>query len=252
MAEATTTDTSGIQRTTEGTIVDGQTTQTDQSSATTTQETKTESTEGTSLLNQQEKKTETKVEEKKEGEEGKKEEKKSEGAPEKYEDFKLPDGYELVPEVKTKAEGLFKELGLSQEGAQKLVDFYRETTDAAFRQPFDQYQEMINGWRTEAENHPDLKGKLGPGKEVNVRIAKALDSLGDPELAKDFRSLMDLTGAGNHPAFIRTINAWAKQVTEGSHVAGNGPSEASQSRPGSAPPSAAAAMWPNLKPASGG
>ena len=217
----------------------------DQSKPSTSQEqTKTEGEP--SLLNQRETKTEAKVEEKKEGEENKKEEAKKDGPPEKYEPFALPEGYELVPEVKEKAEGLFKDLGLSQEQAQKLVDFYRETTDEAFKQPFTAYQEMVNGWKTEAEAHPDLKGKLGPGREVNVRIGKFLDGLPDQQLSKDFRALMDLTGAGNHPAFIRVVDYAAKLATEGSHVAGNGPSKAGQSAPGEAPPSAAKALWGHL------
>src|SRR5712671_3512851 len=75
-----------------------------------------------SLLNEEEPKiepkTETKTGEKPEGE------KKAEtaGAPEKYEDFKLPEGVELAPEAVAEVSTLFKELGLSQANAQKLVD----------------------------------------------------------------------------------------------------------------------------------
>ena len=109
---------------------------------------------------------------------------------------------------------------------------------------------MTDGWRQEAENHPDLRGKLGPGKEISIRISKALDGIGDAKLASDFREAMDISGIGNHPAFIRVLSKFAERLTEGSHVAGNGPSKAGQSAPAQAPPSAAAAMWPNLKSSS--
>jgi hypothetical protein len=231
MPDETTVDTAGVTRTAEGQISDGQTTQVDQSPSSTTPET-TES--GKTLL------TEDKSPEKAEV-------KAVEGAPEKYSDYKLPDGVTLSPEVKTEADNLFKGLGLSQDAAQSLVDFYGKQISELSSAPAKAYQEMTDGWRKDSESHPDLRGKLGPGQEINVRISKALDGLGDPKLASDFKAAMDLTGVGNHPAFIRVISRLAEKVTEGTHVAGNGPSKEGQSQSGrTAPPSAAAAMWPTL------
>ncbi len=237
-SQTTTDNPEGVERATDGTITDQSPKPADQSQATTSQETKTEAPkpEGKTLLTEG-KKEEVKPEEKKE-ETGK--------APEKYEDYKVPEGYTLDPEVKSQADSLFKNLGLSQEAAQSLVDFYTKQTSDAFQAPFKAYQEMTDSWRQESEAHPDLQGKLGPGKEVSVRIAKALDGLGDPKLASDFRAQMDLTGAGNHHAFIRVLDRFAQRLTEGTHVAGRGPTKEGQSRPGEAPPGAAAAMWPNL------
>ena len=173
-------------------------------------------------------------------------------APEAYADYKVPDGFTLDPAVKGEADKIFKGLGLSQEAAQSLVDFYTAKTSEAFQQPFKAYQDMTTTWRKEAEEHPDLKGKLGPGQEVNLRIARALDSIGDAKLASDFRGLMDLTGAGNNQAFIRVIDKLASRAVEGTHVSGNGPTKAGQAEPGrDTPPTAAAAMYPHL-PSRGG
>ncbi len=240
VSQTTTDNPEGVARTTDGTIVDqSPTSQPAAQPATTTQEPtsspKTEA-EGKTLLTEGEKKEETKTSEKKEA--GK--------APEKYEDYRVPEGFTLDADVKTEADKIFKGLGLSQDQAQSLVDFYTKQTSDAFQAPFKAYQDMTNGWRQESESHPDLSGKLGPGKEVSVRIAKALDGIGDPKLASDFRQLMDLTGAGNHQAFIRVLDSFAKRLTEGTHVAGRGPSRAGQSEPGREAPGAAAAMWPNL------
>jgi hypothetical protein len=242
MTETTQTDQTGVERTGAGEIVDQSPSAKEALSQTTNQETKPEQKaeegkEGKTLL------TEGKKEEPKK-EEPKKAEVK--GAPEKYEDYKVPEGYTLDPEIKGEADKLFKGLGLDQAQAQSLVDFYTAKTTEAFQAPFTAYKEMTDSWRTEAESHPDLRGKLGPGQEVNVRISKALDALSDPKLASDFKELMDITGAGNHQAFIRVIDKLAQRMTEGTHVAGNGPSKAGQSAPGAAPPSAAAAMWPTL------
>lgn len=236
MAEATTeagTQT-GVSRDSTGAIAtpgsEATTTQTTETPASTTSE-----PDGGTLLTQTkqpEAKTETKTEAK--------------GAPEKYEDFKVPDGFELDPKVKAEIEPLFKGLGLSQEGAQSLVDFYTKQTREAAEAPAKAWTDMANEWRTASENHPDLRGKLGPGGEVNVRIGKLLDSLGDPALTADLRKFMDITMAGNHPAFIRAFNIFAQRLTEGTHVSGNDPSKEGQSLRPTGQPNAAAAMYPNL------
>lgn len=246
MTDTTVVDQAGIPRTPEGTLVEPgaaqSTTSTNQE--TTKIESSTTSDSGKTLLT--EGKTEAKPETKTEGD--KKPETKS-TAPETYADYKVPEGFTLDAEVKTQADALFKDLGLTQDQAQKSIDLYTKLTSEAAKAPYAEYQKMTDGWRTEAEAHPDLRGKLGKGEEINVRISKALDSLGDPALATSFKELMDLTGAGNHPAFIRVINELSKSRVEGTHVSGNGPTKAGQSKPGEAPPSAAAALWPNLKPA---
>lgn len=171
----------------------------------------------------------------------------AEPAPETYADYKVPEGWELDGDMKAEANELFKGMKLSQANAQKLVDFYIKTNQEALEAPYKAFKDLTDSWREESMNHPDLKGKLGPGKEISVRISRALDSLGDPKLAQDFRQAMDLTGAGNHPAFIRVISKLAEAVTEGSHVAGNGPSPQGQTPPGQAAQrTAAQALWPNL------
>ena len=168
------------------------------------------------------------------------------GTPTAYADYKVPEGFTLDPEVKGEADAVFKDLGLSQEGAQKLVDFYtKQTTDAA-NQPYEAYKKMVADWGKESSDHPDLRGKIGPGKEISVRISKMLDGLGDPTLAQEFRAHMDLTGAGNYHAFIRVLDKVSQLLGEGTHVSGSGPSAAGQRAPGQASRTAAQDLYPNL------
>ncbi len=172
------------------------------------------------------------------------------GPPEKYEAFKLPEGVELKPESLAAAQGLFKDLGLPQEGAQKLVDFHIKALQESAQAPLQAYQDMKDGWRKEAEALSDIGGQLGPGGKVNVAFSKMLDSLGDSKLANDFRSAMDLTGAGNHPAFIQVMWKLSQSFAEGGHVTGTGPSKHGQTQPGARPPTLAQAIYPKL-PSSG-
>lgn len=231
-APTVTTDSSGINRTEGGEITT--TPATEGSNQNTNRQTQTDA--GTTLLTEGEKKPEVKPETKPD----------AKGPPETYAAYKLPEGYSLDENVSKEANALFKGMGLNQDQAQSLVDFYVKTTTEAFQQPFNAYQEMTDGWKKDAMDHPDLRGKLGKDGEVQTTIAKAYNALGNPQLVNDFKELMDLTGAGNHQAFIRMIYNLAKPLAEGTHVAGNGPTPGGQARPGQAPPSAAAAIWPNL------
>src|SRR5882762_5525525 len=85
---------------------------------------------------------------------------KPEGAPETYTDFKVPDGYELDSEVAKEASGIFKGLGLSQDQAQTLVDFYTAKTTEAASQPYDLYKQTRETWRTEIKADPEFGPKI--------------------------------------------------------------------------------------------
>lgn len=172
-----------------------------------------------------------------------KDEKSIPGAPEKYEDFKVPEGYELDKGVAEEAGKLFKGMGLNQAQAQELVNFYTKQTTEAAEQPFKAMIEMRQEWRKEITNDPQIGHKL---PQVKADISKMVDSL-EPKLAASFREAMDLTGAGDNPAFIRAFAKLAERFTEGKHVEGKGPSPLGQTAPGtSAKPSLASALYPNL------
>ena len=171
------------------------------------------------------------------------------GAPEKYEPFKAPEGYEIDEKLSTEASATFKELGLSQDQAQKLMDVYFKTTAEAEQAPYKLYEETRGKWRDEVVKNPTLGDGTNLLPAVKATIGRAIDSL-PADLARDFRAAMDLTGAGDNPAFIKAFHALAQRVTEGTTVRGGNPSEFGQQRPGAAPKSAAAALYPNLPSAS--
>src|SRR6266567_1794885 len=109
------------------------------------------------------------------------------GAPDKYEEFKVPDGFELDEDVAKEAGNLFKSSGLNQADAQKFVDFYIAKTKEAFDSPFRAWAEMQETWINEVKADPVLGSRL---PEVRSTISKAIDGLGDAKLASDFRSAM--------------------------------------------------------------
>ncbi|MBA0089301.1 MAG: hypothetical protein HRJ53_30285, partial [Acidobacteria bacterium Pan2503] len=163
------------------------------------------------------------------------------GAPEAYADWNVPEGFELDADVGKEINTLFKASNLSQEAGQKLIDFYTEKTKEAFEAPFEAYKEMRERWRTETKADPEIGAKLD---QVKITVHRALDSLGDPKLKSDFVKAMDETGMGDNPTFIKVLNRLATKLTEGTFVAGNGPSPHGQIRSGvAARPSLAQAIY---------
>lgn len=169
--------------------------------------------------------------------------------PDAYAAFTAPDGYTIDPKTIEAAAPIFKELGLSQDQAQKLVDFHTQQMIAAARAPTDTMDTMRNDWQGKVKSDPDLAKAVNGDKTgldaVKLDIARAYAAL-PPDLAADMKKAMDLTGAGDHPAIVKGIWKLAQFVTEGKHVSGSNPSPHGQTPPNAAPPSAAKALYPNL------
>jgi len=176
------------------------------------------------------------------------------GAPEKYADFAAPDGYTIDTKLVEAAAPIFKELNLTQEQAQKLISLQAQTMIDAAKAPQAAYEAMRLEWRNTVAADAEIKsyatdGRTGPDA-VKVDIGKALATL-PPQLANEFKQAMDVTGAGDHPAFVKAIWKLSQSVIEGKPVSGAGPSKFGQADPTRPDkPSPAAAMYPNLANAS--
>src|SRR6516164_1649813 len=136
--------------------------------------------------------------------------KPAEGAPEKYEAFKVPEGHEIDEPTSKEVGSLFKELGLSQAEGQKLVDYWVKQNQEAFDAPFKAWNDTQEKWINEVKADKEMGHRLS---EIKNTIGKALDGLGDAQLANDFRAAMDYTGAGNNPAFIKAFWKMAQALT---------------------------------------
>jgi hypothetical protein len=117
------------------------------------------------------------------------------GAPEAYADFNLPEGYQLEGERKDAALALFRDLGLSQAGAQRAVDHFVKTMgddDAARTQMMaEAVAKQRDDWGTAA------KAELGDKYDENPELIKAFDELGwgnHPQLIKAFAFFGEMMG----------------------------------------------------------
>ena len=180
-------------------------------------------------------------------------------AQEKYEDFKLPDGVKLNDEQLTKATELFKGLSLDQAGAQSLIDFHtaelarvakatEDASDASFR-------DTVEGWGTALKADPEIGTKLATVKQnlgraydvlINAVPEKAAETRA---LVNEFKTTLDLTGIGNHPAFVKVFNRLAQMVIEPGHVPGKNPAPAPGADTATHPPlTPQPAVAPTSKP----
>lgn len=163
------------------------------------------------------------------------------GAPEKYGDFKLPDGYKFDEKQLTDASALFKEMNLTQDQAQKLVDHYAANSLQASEAPYKAWADLQKQWMG------DIADRFGSKADtVRTDIGKAIGTL-PPSLARSFRAALDLTGAGSNPDIVEGLHIMLKGLVEGGSVRqGNQSPEANKAPNTSSRPSAAEAMYPHL------
>jgi hypothetical protein len=162
--------------------------------------------------------------------------------PDAYE-FRAPEGVTLDADTIAEASPIFKELGLSQEQAQKLVDFYAARGAKTNESLTKAVEDMRADWRSQVMADKDIGSKLD---SVKIELGRAKDRL-PPTIRSAFDEALNLTGLGDHPAIVKGFYEMAKLVNEGTHVSGAGPSAEGQTASGrSNRPSIAGALYPNL------
>lgn len=146
------------------------------------------------------------------GTDPKPDDKKGEGAPEAY-NFTPPEGEVLHEAVVTQFSEVAKELNLTQEQAQKIID---KMAPAITANQNAAYATVREGWAQETATDSEFGGE---NLAENLAVAKkALDTFGTPEL----KQLLNDTGLGNHKEVIRVFFRAGKLISEDSFVGGNG------------------------------
>jgi len=112
-------------------------------------------------------------------------------------DLKMPDGIELDGEMAKALAPDFKELGLSNAQAQKLVDKYIEVQRTKFQSQNEQWGETVSGWVTQAKEDKEIGGDRWDDTVTAGRLA--VEKFGTPAL----REYLNASGGGNHPEVIR-------------------------------------------------
>lgn len=138
------------------------------------------------------------------------EKEKKPAAPEKYE-FSAPEGQELDANALAVFEPIAKELGLSQEQAQKLVDIYPQIQ----QQQAEAWSKQVADWGEQVKADKEIGGD-----KFNASVGaaqRALDQFGNTEL----REYLNASGLGNHPALVRFCAKVGKAMAEDTFVVPN-------------------------------
>jgi hypothetical protein len=132
------------------------------------------------------------------------------GPPESYE-LAAPEGLEITPEIAAEVTPIFQELGLSNEGANKLMPLAKSFADRIMTAQADEFAATKADWAKQAKADPELGGTNY--EETEHLVAKALDLAGAPE-GSPFRTLLNESGLGNHPEMLRIFRFFGKSISE--------------------------------------
>lgn len=144
------------------------------------------------------------------------------GAPETYTDFKVPEGLTFDTASAGDFHTVAKELNLTQDQAQKLVDLYAN-----------RMVDMQNAPKAQSEAWYKESAKLYKTEDLDL-ANKTLGRFADQE----FIAMLTSTGLSNHPKMIGVFKSIGEQISEGKFVDGGS---------GGAAKSAAEILYPSMK-----
>lgn len=158
---------------------------------------------------------------------------KTEAVPETYEAFTLPDGVQLDEAVLAQATPVFKDVGLNQEQAQKLVSFYAGMQAEAAAQQVADFNKIKSEWAGELKADSEFGGE---NLSKTTGATKALiGKFGSPRLLNDLKEW----GWGNHPEFQRMCARINAALSPDTTVVADAAHQ-------TAPKSAAEVLWPGM------
>jgi len=131
-------------------------------------------------------------------------------------DLKMPEGVEVDQELATALSGEFKELGLNNAQAQRLVDKYIEAQQKRMETQSEKWGETISGWVDEAKADKEIGGIKWNGTVSAAR--RAVEQFGTPALAE----YLNASGGGNHVEMIRFMAKVGAMLGEDKPAMGGG------------------------------
>jgi hypothetical protein len=129
--------------------------------------------------------------------------------PESY-DLNMPEGVELDKAAADEFTTIAKELKLDNAAAQKLADVGAKMAQRQAQA----HAKLVETWTEQVKTDKEIGGDQ---LEQNLGIArKALEQFGTPEL----KDVLNSTGLGNHPAFVKAFLKIGKAISEDGFVKG--------------------------------
>lgn len=112
---------------------------------------------------------------------------------------------------------ILKELGLTNEQANKVLPLVPQIQAKVLQDQADQFEEMATGWAKEVMADKEIGGKNF--KATEHLMGKAMDEFATPEFVK----LIEESRFGNNPAFVRVFRAIGSRLSEDETMARGDP-----------------------------
>ena len=154
------------------------------------------------------------------------------GAPEQYEAFTFPEGYEVNEEALGEFATFAKERNMPQETAQEILDYYTKNVEQLQASQAEAWEQTRNEWVDSAKKDEEFGGQQF--QENMKHVATAMKQFGSPEL----RDLLNESGLGDNPELIRFFYRVGKLAGEGEFHTGTGGSAGERD--------AARTLYPNM------
>ncbi|HGK3824325.1 TPA: peptidase [Klebsiella pneumoniae] len=135
--------------------------------------------------------------------------------PEKYE-LTAPEGTELDSKAVELFEPVARELGLSNDQAQKLAGLWPQLQEQIQNRQAESWGQQVEQWAADTKADKEIGGD-----KLTVSVGHAQKAL-DTFASKEFREFLDSTGLGNHPEMVRAFAKVGKLMSEDSFVTGQG------------------------------
>ena len=135
-------------------------------------------------------------------------------APETYADFTLPEGYEIDKGLLGKFSELAKEVNLSQESAQKLVDLVSEQSVKEAQERDSELNEIRDKWIDDLKKDPEFGGEKF--KDTIGRARRFVSKYGSKELFE----VLEKTGLGDNNELLKAFARADKATGEDTLVDG--------------------------------
>ncbi|MDR1019143.1 MAG: hypothetical protein LBL73_00160 [Synergistaceae bacterium] len=134
-------------------------------------------------------------------------------APESYEPFTPPEGMYITEDDHNELVALGKEMKLTQAQMQTLVNYGGKKIGDGMEAA---RLEIMKRWQKESENDPEISAGIDHARRLVTNV-------GDEKFREEFKSMVDDTGIGYNPVFIRFCIQAGRLLGEDAFIKSGGP-----------------------------
>jgi hypothetical protein len=128
-----------------------------------------------------------------------------------YEPFELPEGFEGKPERLSEYTAELAKYGISQEAGQALIAMHaeeqRQFAEQTVARQWEAFAQTKSDWAKAAKDDPEIGGARFQTSMHLVAVARDRILPASGPVRAAFDKMLDDTGVGNHPEFLR---AWSR------------------------------------------